>query len=115
MNSIWVVAIVLTMNGQQPQKVLMLDGHAYASHGLCEVSGMIKIGNDEVKMAILERVGKFVLRFGQGNITLQTVCAKEFRDKNVVIFVILQMQHPQLPFEEIGFHISVSSPRAVVR
>ena len=46
MNSIWVVAIVLTMNGQQPQKVLMLDGHAYASHGLCEVSGMIKIGND---------------------------------------------------------------------
>ena len=44
--SIWVAVIALTISGQQPSKLYMIDGRAYASRGLCEMAGITKIGND---------------------------------------------------------------------
>ena len=45
MTSSWVMVIVFTINGQSPQKGFMIDGHAYASRGLCEMAGITKVGD----------------------------------------------------------------------
>jgi hypothetical protein len=45
MSSIWIVVIVLSVSGQPQEKLFMIDGKAYASQGLCELSGIRVIGN----------------------------------------------------------------------
>jgi hypothetical protein len=44
MLSVWVAVIVLAwVPDQAPSKLFMIDGHAYASRGLCEMAGITKI------------------------------------------------------------------------
>ena len=77
---------------------------ARAKRARAIVGWQAEIGDNEVVEAAFQGLAKFVPGFGQDKFAAQAVVPEHFRNEQVVILVVFQVQHAHRAFEEVGFH-----------